>query len=317
MDWLEVVRNFFLALAFTVVLFLCGVYVPLAGIFFLALAPHPVLVFGTKYGIRSGLGLLSLAPALLFLIGGRDLALGYALLALMIALLFFSFGRGWSIESVVARTGGAMLATVTLGLAAFFGSFFDLRAGLRDALKEKLEISLQVYGKIGLSGEGIEVLRERAPQIIDFVLQILPALAFSGFAALVLLNLFFLYRRFPEYRDFFFAGDDLREWKSPEPIIWCFIVSGFALFLPGWQVVKVLAWNLFAASVFLYFLQGLAIISYYFHHKNVPHFLRGLAYVLIILEQLFTVFVVGLGLFDLWGDFRRLKKKNLNPSRAS
>jgi len=27
--------------------------------------------------------------------------------------------------------------------------------------------------------------------------------------------------------------------------------------------------------------------------------------------------VAGLGLFDLWGDFRRLEKKNLTPSQAA
>jgi hypothetical protein len=45
--------------------------------------------------------------------------------------------------------------------------------------------------------------------------------------------------------------------------------------------------------------------------------LRGLTYVLIIFQQIFTLLVVGLGLFDLWGDFRRLGKNNLTPSRAS
>jgi hypothetical protein len=29
------------------------------------------------------------------------------------------------------------------------------------------------------------------------------------------------------------------------------------------------------------------------------------------------VFVASLDLFDLWGDFRRLKKKNLTPSQVS
>jgi hypothetical protein len=37
----------------------------------------------------------------------------------------------------------------------------------------------------------------------------------------------------------------------------------------------------------------------------------------IVFQQIFTVVVVGLGLFDLWVDFRRLKKRDLNPSRAS
>jgi hypothetical protein len=48
----------------------------------------------------------------------------------------------------------------------------------------------------------------------------------------------------------------------------------------------------------------------------VPRFLSGLTYVLIIFQQIFTLLVVGVGLFDLWGDFRRLGKDRLTPSQA-
>ena len=91
----------------------------------------------------------------------------------------------------------------------------------------------------------------------------------------------------------------------------------FSLFFSAGEVVKALALNVFLVTAVFYFLQGLAIVAYYFHRKNIPYFLRSLAYVLIVFEQLFTLFVVGLGLFDLWGDFRRLNKKDLNPSQVS
>jgi hypothetical protein len=45
----------------------------------------------------------------------------------------------------------------------------------------------------------------------------------------------------------------------------------------------------------------------------VPRVLRGLLYLAIMFEQILTIAVVVLGLFDLWGDFRRLKKKDLHP----
>jgi hypothetical protein len=58
------------------------------------------------------------------------------------------------------------------------------------------------------------------------------------------------------------------------------------------------------------------VIAYYFHKNNVPRFLRGVTYVLIAFEQIFTLVVVGVGLFDLWGDFRRLGKNKLNPQAS-
>ncbi len=317
MSRMEVFRSFLLALASTMLLVLSGVAVPLVGILLIPLVPQPALAFGLKYGKGNGMGLLLLATLLLFLIGGKELALGYSLLALIVIPLFFSFGRKWSIESVVVGTAAGMLAAVSGVLLYFFGSLFQLQQVIRGALKENLEISLKMYEKIGFSGESVEILKERAPHMIEVILQIMPALAFAGLVTVILLNLFFLYRRFPDYRSLFLSSGDLKEWKSPEPLIWCFILSGFSFFLPGWGVLKILALNLFLVIAVFYFFQGLSIVAYYFHYKKVPFFLRSLAYALIVFEQIFTLFVVGLGLFDLWGDFRRLKKKNLNPGRVS
>jgi uncharacterized protein YybS (DUF2232 family) len=70
-------------------------------------------------------------------------------------------------------------------------------------------------------------------------------------------------------------------------------------------------------SALFYFFQGLAIVAYFFHHKKVPMLLRSIGYVLIAVEQFVTLFVVGLGLFDLWGDFRRLNKRDLNPTQTT
>ena len=318
MGRLEIVRSFFLALGSTIFLFLCGVYVPLGGILLLPLISQPVLAFGLKYGKGKGTGLLLLAAALLLFFGAPELAMGYSLFAAMIALLFISFGRRWPIEWVVAGAAAAMLVVSFLVLWALFGSPSYLWEGIRAALRENLEIWLRVYDKIGISEEGIDLLRQRAPQIVELVLKILPALVYSAFSALILVNLLLLCRRFPERRSLFISSGDLREWRSPEPLIWCFLLSGFLIFLPGAEtVVATVSLNIFLIIAVFYFFQGLAIIAYYFHHKNVPYFLRSMAYVVIVFEQFVTLFVVGLGLFDLWGDFRRLKKKDLNPSQVS
>lgn len=290
---------------------------PLVGLLLLPLVPQPALTFGLKYGRAGSVWLVLLATIILFLLGGQELALAYSLLALMTTLLLFSFGKGWRIESVVVGTAGGMLAVVSAVLLSLFGSLAHLRQVIGGVLQENLEASLRAYEKVGFSGESLQILRERVPQMIEITVQILPALAFATLISVILINLFLLYRRFPDHRSLFVSDGDLREWKTPEPLIWGFILLGFSLFLPGWDMLRTLALNLFLVTAFFYFFQGMAIIAYYFHHKNIPLFLRGLAYVLIAFEQIFTIFVVGLGLFDLWGDFRRLNKKDLNPDSVS
>ncbi|MBI2360276.1 MAG: DUF2232 domain-containing protein [Deltaproteobacteria bacterium] len=316
MSRLEPVKSFVLALASTAVLFLSAVAVPLVGFLLIPLVPQPALAFGLKHGRVRGVGLLGLGTVLFLWFGGRELALGFGIVALMVILLYGSLGKGRSIESVIAGTAAGMLAAVWSVLVVQFGSFEGVREVIRGALRANLELSVRVYEQIGFSQESMAVLRERAPQLIEIALQVLPALTFLGFGVVILINVFFLRRRFPD-RDRIVQAGDLREWRSPEPLVWCLIVSGFALFVPGWRAMEILALNFFLVIAALYFFQGLAIVAYYFHHKNVPVALRSLAYALIILEQMLALLVVGLGLFDLWGDFRRLKKKDLNPSQAS
>lgn len=312
----EFIKNFVLALASALLLYLSGVAIPLVGVLLLPLVPQPALAFGVKYGKAGVSGLLGLGTLILLILAGQGLALGFSILALMVVLLCWCLGRGWSIEWVVVGPACGMLGAVSVFLLSLSGSFGDLQGAIRGALKENLEISLKVYEQIGFSQESMEALRQRTPQMIEVVLQTLPALAFFGFVVVILINLYFLHRRFPE-RELFVPAGDLREWKSPEPLVWCFIISGFALFLPGWLAFRALALNLFLVIAVFYFFQGLAIVAYYLHHKNVPVLLRSVAYALIVFEQFLTLFVVGLGLFDLWGDFRRLKKKDLNPSQAA
>jgi uncharacterized protein YybS (DUF2232 family) len=318
MSRLDLFRSFALALASSLLLFLSGMALPIAGFLLIALAPQPVLGFGIKNGKGRALGLLALAVVLLILFGGEELQWGYSLVALLVVLLFFSLGRGWPVEYVVATASGGMFIVVSGMLLYTFGSVSSLWRELETMLRENIELSLKAYERLAFPAEVIALLREQVPRITEMIVRIMPALVFAGFAIVTLLNLVMLYRRFPDQRSMIVSAGDLREWKAPEPLVWCFILSGLSLFLPaGWEAWKISALNLFLVSVIFYFFQGLAIVAYYFHHKNVPHFLRSLAYVLIFFEQVFTVFVVALGLFDLWGDFRRLKKKDLNPGGAS
>lgn len=310
-------KSFILALGATVVLYLSGLSIPLVGILLIPLVPQPSLAFGVKYGKRGAMWLLFSAGALFFLLAGSEVALGYLLFALMVVLLLHSFGRGWSIEAVVVGTAAGTLATVSVVLLSLFGSLSDLRERVSHNLEESLETTLVFYEKAGFSAGTIELARESSSQVVEVIVQILPALAFIGFVAVILVNLVFLLYRFPEYRNFFFPIKNLKEWKSPDPLIWCFILSGFSIFLPAPWGLKTVALNLLLMSALFYFFHGLAIIAYFFHLKKVPMVLRSIGYILIALEQLVTLFVVGLGLFDLWGDFRRLNKKDLNPDQVT
>jgi len=317
MQRVEVVSRFFLALTSSAFLFIGGVSLPPLGVIFLPFVAQPILVFGFKYGVGAGLGVVGLAILLLVIFAGEELALVYGIFGVLVGLLFGLLGRLRAIEQLVLAVAGVLSGlTAAIGLY-FYGSWSGLFQDLRAGLTQQIASAVQVQEKMGLSQESLEVIKNQGPQIVEAILQLLPALIFLSFAFIALINVLYLGRRFPERRSQWFSLRYLREWMGPEPLVWALIACGFALFIPGLAAVRVVALNLLVIIGACYFAQGLAVIAFFFHKNNVPRFLRGLTYVLILFQQIFTLLVVGLGLFDLWGDFRRLKKNNLTPSQAS
>jgi uncharacterized protein YybS (DUF2232 family) len=58
----------------------------------------------------------------------------------------------------------------------------------------------------------------------------------------------------------------------------------------------------------IYFFQGIAVVSFYFKKKQFPKALRAILYGLMAMQQLLLLVVVAMGFFDMWFDFRRLRK---------
>jgi uncharacterized protein YybS (DUF2232 family) len=317
MQRLEIIARFLLATASTVVLFIGGVTVPPFAFALFPLVPQPVLSFGIKYGVMRGMGVVILALAILLLWGGEELAFVYAIFVLLIGLLFLLLGRIRIVETLVLGIAAVVFAAFSVVFFFLYGSWHAIFYELSENLNRSLMSAVEMHEKMGFPQESIAILRERTPQIAETILHLLPAAAFVSLGLVVLFNVVLLCRRFPEKRAQWVALASLREWKAPDFLVWGVIVSGFALFIPGLEMFKTLAANLLLVFGACYFFQGLAIIAFYFNKNNVPRFVRGVVYLFIVFQQIFTLLVVGLGLFDLWVDFRRLRKQDLNPSQAS
>ena len=317
MQRLEVIGRFFLAFASSVLVLMSGVVLPPIGVILLPLVPLPVLSFGLRYGRGSAVAGTIGVTLLFFIFAGEELAFIYGLFAVMTILLLALLGRVRLIERLVTSVAAALFAVSGALLFLYFGSWSALGESFRANLLQHLTAAARLYEKMGFPQESLDLLQERTPQIVEMVLQLLPGLVFVSIGLVVLANVLLLCRRFPEKRAQWISVTNLREWNGPEPMVWGLIACGFVLMIPGLEGLRVLGANVFLVIAAFYFAQGLSIIAYFFHKNNVPRFLRAVTYALIAFEQIFTVLVVGLGLLDLWGDFRRLKKNNLTPSQAS
>jgi uncharacterized protein YybS (DUF2232 family) len=317
MSRLEIISKSFLALAATTILMIGGIVMPPAGVVLLPFVPQPVLSLGVRYGTIWGVVVLGAAVVLLLLFAGAELAFIYFMFALMVGLLFALLGRVRVIEWLVFGVASIVFAVTAGFLLYLYGSWSGLIDDLRASLTEHLAAAVRVQEKMGFSQDSLELIRERMPAITETILQLLPGLVFVSLSLIVLSNVLLLCRRFPDRRGEWLSLVNLQEWNAPEPLVWVLIGCGFSLFIPALEFLQTLVINVLLVIGACYFFQGLAIVAYFFHKSRVPYFLRMVTYVLIVFQQIFTLLVVALGLFDLWGDFRRLKKKDLKPSQAS
>lgn len=317
MQRLEVIGRFFLAFASSVCLLISGVVVPPLGIILIPILPQPVLSLGFKHGFKWAVAGTMGTTLLFFIFAVKELAFVYGLFALMTALLFALLGRVRLIELLVTAITAAIFLVSGGILFFYFGSWPAVAESFRGNLLQNLTAAAHLYQKMGFPQESLDLLQQRTPEIVEMMLQLLPGLVFVGIGLVVLANVLLLCRRFPDKRAQWLSVANLREWNGPERMVWGLIVCGFVLLVPGLEGLRLFGANILLVIAAFYFAQGLSIIAYFFHKNNVPRFLRAVTYVLIAFEQIFTLLVVGLGLFDLWGDFRRLKKNNLNPSQAS
>ena len=175
---------------------------------------------------------------------------------------------------------------------------------IENYIDSNIRDNIQLYAKLDVPEEQINLIRDNANQIAGFFVNIFPALALISATFTVWVNLL-LWREISHknkswYPDF----GDLSCWKAPEILVWLLIVSGGMLLIPV-EWIKFTGLNLLTICLFVYLLQGLAIVGFFFRSRNVPKLLRMMFYFLIFAQQYITILIAATGLFDLWINFRK------------
>lgn len=215
------------------------------------------------------------------------------------AALWF-LGRGWRIESVICMATGVALIGLTAAAWALRGDLAGTNASLAQAWSESFVRALDLYRHFGMSDEKLADLELQRATLQQTTLSLLPAIAVLSAGILWFVNLR-LARRWIVWPQLF----NLKEWKTPDWLIWMLIAAGFAAFVPH-PGARWAAGNLLLIVLGCYFCQGLAIVSFYLQRLGLPAGLRGVVYLLVLVHYAVAGIVLMLGVFDLWADFRRL-----------
>lgn len=216
--------------------------------------------------------------------------------------------RGWAWDKAVASTLVVVVALAALVVGGYLVSQGESVTGtLSQYVQTEIKRALDASTVAGQSEEELTQLAATAEQMSTLLVKIYPGLAVTVTGLMLLLTLWLLAKLARGRYEI--PGPPFPLWKSPEHLVWLLIAGGFgALLLDGWA--QVTAWNLLVIALPLYFLQGMAVVSFFFLRKGFSPFMRGMGYLLLLVIQPFQLLVASVGVIDLWVDFRkpRIKK---------
>lgn len=279
------------------------------GMLLFFLVPVPIGYASMRGGMLIGIGSALLACVTVLFLGGGSAMLVFALQFALPALLMAGLlrqGLAWDRAILYGTLGMVFLGA---GIVLVYSVKTD--QGILSLVDQYVQG--EVSAALSLAEQG-ELTLEQAAEFRSVVEQMGDFLqgTFVAWGALVtglMMSLQVLFLKRLAQGHYLIAGRPLTGWKAPEFLIWPLILAGFgALFASN--MLQLVALNLLVLLLPIYFLQGLAVVSFFFCQKGIPVFLRGLGYLLIAILNPLPIIVTGIGVFDMWADFRkpRLKK---------
>jgi len=274
-------------------------------------APAPLIFVYLRRGRGAGLTLLALVFAALAMLRGGGEALqfigGDAVLAVLIAetvLLGLSFDK-----SILLGTLGSALVSLLLLLMALSGEEGTAVDYFHKEILERTRESIESFKAMGESQETLDAMQAYSEASSRTLAAAYPV--FLGLGALVgaIFNyslVRWLWQRL--YGPGLFSPAKFSEWVFPEQFVWGVIASG-ALFFFVEGGVGVVAMNVFFALLVVYFFQGLAVAVHTLKARRIPVFLWVALLIMVLMQPLLMGLVAGLGLFDIWADFRKLRTR--------
>ena len=305
----ETYRDVLTGVMITMAIITVSVYMPLIGFFCSLFLPLPVLFYRSKLGRKIGLIVPGAAMTiLLVLAGGISIDVVFFLEMLFLGFLLSElFEMNLSVEKTVMYACGGVLLTGVVGLVLYSNlSATGIYSLVSIYIAQNLEMTVALYQGMGASEEFVQKFSDSLEQIQYGLIRIIPAMVTASFLLVTWSNLL-MARPILKSRGLFIPEfGALKLWKAPDYLIWVLIGCGGLLMLPG-STLKIVGLNILLVLLMIYFFQGIAIVSFFFEKKQFPRLLRVFFYTLIAIQQIVLLVVIGLGIFDMWINFRKLK----------
>jgi uncharacterized protein YybS (DUF2232 family) len=284
---------------------------PIIGFISALFIPLPTLFYRSKLGRKIGaiIPVLTILLMTVFLGGVSIDILFFFELLLLGFILSELFECDLTVEKTMLYASSCVVFTGTVCLLFYSHvSNTGIIALVSDYVAKNLEMTLALYENMGVSAENIQMISASLENIQYVLIRIIPAILVAS-TFFVSWSCLLIAKPMLKSRELFYpAFGSLNLWKAPESLVWGIIGSGFMLILP-YKALKIIGLNILLVLMTIYFFQGIAIVSFYFEKKQFSRILRFLLYSLIALQQIVLLVVIGLGIFDMWLNFRKLEIK--------
>lgn len=272
------------------------------------LTPLPATYIGMRCGSGSAVATVILTALLVLVTGSQATALMYLVqFGIPGAVLPWFLNRGMVWDKATVFVLWTMVAVSLVGLlivSAVVGHSPVTVAGdlIGQEISQTRLAMEEMLGGADMTADQRHNVTQTIENMAVFLERAYPGIAIA-IAGLMTLGLVFLLSLFARGR-YTVPGRPFQEWKAPEQLVWVLIAAGFTVaFTDG--TLATIGLNLLVILLPVYFLQGMAVIDCFFRRKAFSPIFRAVGYVLVTLVNPLPLLVTGIGVFDMWADFRK------------
>ena len=281
-----------------------------AGAFINLFTPIAAAYISMRYGMRAGIVVVVVTSALLLQLANiytLGAYVGFFGAGSLLLPFFLRQQVKWDRACLYAIVGSAIV-TVTMFIVVIGTNGINLQVLIGQMVQAEVEQAMQIYQDAGFDSNQLQEMQLVIDGMAGFISRCFYGLYLASIMGITAVCLLILNRL--KGNLFQIAGTPFAQWRLPAKLIWILIFSGFLFVVPG-EIAALIGQNLLVVLLPLYFLQGMAVVSNYLQKKSYPPAVKGLIYLLLVILNPLPVIITCAGVFDLWIDFRRPRKKNI------
>ena len=264
-------------------LIIAGMYmIPLTGVAAWLFLPLPVLFYRLKTGRKGGIIIMLTSLAILMLVT-RNIA--------MVTLYFGSLLTGFVLGECIENhfpVGKIMLATCLIVFGSCLLGVFLYSVSSGREIQQLMSGYISNY--YAVSGEFFSELERLYPEMnLDrqmfekensVILLAAPGIFINSYLMMLWLNILLMKTILLKKGIIVKTIENLNRWKAPHALVFGLIAVSVLIFFAS-GALKIISINILIILLFVYFFQGIAVVSFFFQKKSAPFAVRFFFYLLI------------------------------------